>query len=141
MTPDDLKKLRSEAGLTQGQLADQLGMSLRAFQDLEAGKAAVREVHRLALVGLGLIPAADDREALAGQAARMVARYDRSIEVARATLKRIDRGMKFFEAQGSEPMREVTAQRRAETVDAIAAAQDARRLWQAVAPVELADED
>jgi transcriptional regulator with XRE-family HTH domain len=50
MTPAELVALRKELlDLTQTELADLIGLSLRAYQDLEANKAAIRPVHVLAL--------------------------------------------------------------------------------------------
>ncbi len=35
---ENLKRARREAGLTQKQVAEKLGISLRAYQDIEAGR-------------------------------------------------------------------------------------------------------
>lgn len=48
MTLDDLMTLRKEAGLTQADFARRLGLSLRAYQDIETGKATLRPLHILA---------------------------------------------------------------------------------------------
>lgn len=45
MTSAELTALRKELGLTQSQMAEYLGLKLRAYQDLEAGKSEVRKVH------------------------------------------------------------------------------------------------
>lgn len=57
MTPGDLKKLRKAAGLSQTDLGNRLGMSLRGIQALESGESTIRELHRLALIGAGLLGA------------------------------------------------------------------------------------
>jgi transcriptional regulator with XRE-family HTH domain len=49
-----LKEERSDLGLTQSQMAEALGMSLRGYQDLEAGKSEYRKIHQLAVERLGL---------------------------------------------------------------------------------------
>lgn len=48
MTLDELTNLRHDLGLTQTQMADELGLKLRAYQEIEAGKAALRKMHILA---------------------------------------------------------------------------------------------
>lgn len=40
-----LKQIRTAIGATQTQMAQQMGMPLRTYQDLEAGLAKVRGVH------------------------------------------------------------------------------------------------
>lgn len=46
--------LRGKLGATQRTMADMLGMSLRAYSDLENGKASVRTIHVLAAERLTL---------------------------------------------------------------------------------------
>jgi transcriptional regulator with XRE-family HTH domain len=59
--------LREKLRLTQKSMADGLGMSLRAYSDLENGKAAVRTIHILAAERLTLRAAVtlDDPSVLA----------------------------------------------------------------------------
>ena len=38
MSRKNLKEARQKAGMTQKQVADELGISVRAYQDIEAGK-------------------------------------------------------------------------------------------------------
>lgn len=129
MNGDDLKKLRIETKLTQRELADRMGLSVRALQDLENG-GELRDIHRLALVGLGLTPSDNEDEMLAAIAARRVLAYDRRIELAEQSLQQIADGMTFHEATGSDSvMRDVTERRRAEIVENLEAYRDARRLW------------
>ena len=49
MTPDELKETRSRLGLTQTQLAQELGVTLNAVQRWEAGERPIRRVTELAL--------------------------------------------------------------------------------------------
>ena len=49
MTPDELKEVRSRLGLTQTQLANELGVTLNAVQRWEAGDRPIRRVTELAL--------------------------------------------------------------------------------------------
>ena len=49
MTPDELKEVRSRLGLTQTQLANELGVTLNAVQRWEAGERPIRRVTELAL--------------------------------------------------------------------------------------------
>ncbi|MDB5452956.1 MAG: hypothetical protein JWO33_1534 [Caulobacteraceae bacterium] len=48
MTPEDLKALRLRTGLKQRAFAQELGLSLRAYQLLEAGASPIRRLHALA---------------------------------------------------------------------------------------------
>ncbi|RIY00200.1 XRE family transcriptional regulator [Aureimonas flava] len=54
MTVEEFIALRKRLGLTQTQLANYLGMSLRAIQDIENGRSALRLVHVLAIERLSL---------------------------------------------------------------------------------------
>jgi transcriptional regulator with XRE-family HTH domain len=54
MSPEHLKDFRRTSGLTQAQMADQLDMSHRAYQDLEKPGARIRGVYALAILGLSL---------------------------------------------------------------------------------------
>jgi transcriptional regulator with XRE-family HTH domain len=56
---DDLIELRKELGLTQQQMADELGMVLRAYQGIEAGESEYRRIHRLASERIALQIAVD----------------------------------------------------------------------------------
>lgn len=49
MNRSDLPVLRAKLGLTQTGLADLLGITLRAYQAIEAGDSALRPVHVLAI--------------------------------------------------------------------------------------------
>jgi transcriptional regulator with XRE-family HTH domain len=49
MTPDELVSLRKRLDLTQQGLGELIGLGLRAYQDLEAGKSPIRPLHVLAL--------------------------------------------------------------------------------------------
>jgi transcriptional regulator with XRE-family HTH domain len=65
MSPDELKKLRKDAGLTQTELAERLGMSLRGVQELETRPGAIRPIHELALKGLSLTAASSSEGPMA----------------------------------------------------------------------------
>jgi transcriptional regulator with XRE-family HTH domain len=54
MTIDDLISLRKGMGLTQSDLAQLLGMSTRALQQIENGRSELREVHILAVERIAL---------------------------------------------------------------------------------------
>ncbi len=45
MSYNDLLAMRKELGLTQAEMADRMGVPFRTYQDLEAGKSAVRPIH------------------------------------------------------------------------------------------------
>lgn len=75
MTPGELFSLRKRLDLTQAGLAELMGLSLRAYQDLEGGKSPIRILHVLALERAGeklavtakdpmMAPAAVRRDAL-----------------------------------------------------------------------------
>lgn len=49
MSATDLVALRSQLGLTQLSMAKKIGLSLRAFQNLESGKARLRPLHERAI--------------------------------------------------------------------------------------------
>lgn len=40
--------IRKNFGATQAEMADAMGMSLRGYEELEAGRVSLRKVHRLA---------------------------------------------------------------------------------------------
>jgi len=50
----DLVAFRENIGLTQAQLAARLGMHSRTYQELEAGKSKLRDVHALAIERIAL---------------------------------------------------------------------------------------
>lgn len=54
MTPADLRDWRKSADLSQGQLAMAIGLSLRQYQEIEAGATALRPLHRNALEHVSL---------------------------------------------------------------------------------------
>jgi transcriptional regulator with XRE-family HTH domain len=56
---EDLVQLRKGLGLTQQEMADHLGMALRAYQAIEAGESEYRYIHRLAAERVALAIAAD----------------------------------------------------------------------------------
>jgi len=56
---EDLANLRKEMRLTQQQMADALGMALRAYQSIESGESEYRFIHRLAAERVALMIAAD----------------------------------------------------------------------------------
>lgn len=49
MTPDDLRALRDAWDLTQKDMAEKIGLSLRQYQSLEGGEFAIRRLHELAI--------------------------------------------------------------------------------------------
>ena len=49
LTPENLKLLRKGLGLSQTEMGDAIGLSLRAYQDLESGRAELRKLHELAI--------------------------------------------------------------------------------------------
>lgn len=55
--------------------------------------------------------------------------YDEQIASSHKAIARVDGGMKFYEAVGDEPMREVTSDYRASTLTHIAVLNDARTMW------------
>jgi transcriptional regulator with XRE-family HTH domain len=62
MTPDDLTTLRKALHLTQADMAERIGMSRRAYLDLEAGKAELRPVHVAAVERVALAVAVERGE-------------------------------------------------------------------------------
>lgn len=56
---EDLIELRKSLDLTQTQMAQEMGLSLRAYQAIEAGESAYRMVHRLAAERIALMKAVD----------------------------------------------------------------------------------
>ncbi|TGP28216.1 XRE family transcriptional regulator [Mesorhizobium sp. M2D.F.Ca.ET.232.01.1.1] len=54
LTPSELVALRAELGLTQTEMADEIGLKLRAYQDLEGGKSPIRKLHTLAIERVAL---------------------------------------------------------------------------------------
>lgn len=76
MTRDELARLRKSLGLTQADMADRVGLSPRAYQDIENGRSVLRPVHAHAAERVALAvavergdpmmaPASIRREALA----------------------------------------------------------------------------
>jgi len=45
MSYNDLLAIRKELDLTQAEMADRMGVPFRTYQDLEAGKSALRPIH------------------------------------------------------------------------------------------------
>lgn len=62
MTPDELIALRKSFAFTQTTMAGRLGMSYRAYSDLETGKAQIRQVHAMAVECLAIRIAAETGE-------------------------------------------------------------------------------
>lgn len=63
--------------------------------------------------------------------ARRVAEYQRRVEINQRAVALIDDGTtRYYEAVGQEPMRDVTAERRADILQHIEALQSAIRAWQ-----------
>jgi transcriptional regulator with XRE-family HTH domain len=54
----DIRELRDRLGLHQSQMAEKMGLSTRAYQDLEADPAKVRKLHWLAAERVSLDVAA-----------------------------------------------------------------------------------
>ncbi|GBD48083.1 helix-turn-helix domain-containing protein [Methylopila sp. Yamaguchi] len=54
MTADDLRALRDRANLTQLGMASLVGLSLRAYQDIENGVSEFRDLHRVAIERVAL---------------------------------------------------------------------------------------
>jgi len=54
MNVGDLKALRDRAGITQAEMADLIGLSHRAYQDVEAGASKLRNLHALAVERVSL---------------------------------------------------------------------------------------
>jgi len=49
MTQTDLKKIRTRLGLTQAEMAEKMGLSLRGYQDKEYGKRPVTKQDEIIL--------------------------------------------------------------------------------------------
>ena len=65
-TPDGselLRKMRSGALLTQARMAELMGVPLRTYEDLEAGRSTVRKIHANAALFALIQNAADGRGA------------------------------------------------------------------------------
>jgi len=80
MTPYDLLTLRVALGFAnQTEMAEAIGLKLRAYQDLEGGKSPIRKIHELALDRVTLRRAAEVGEPL------MLPRpmYDEVVQIAR----------------------------------------------------------
>lgn len=59
MTTQDLIALRNAIGMTQAELARAIGLSTRAYQDIESSGAPVKLRHQLAIERIALDEAAD----------------------------------------------------------------------------------
>ncbi len=57
-TPQDLRDLREKLGLSQTQMAHEMGLGLRAYQTLEAPNGNVRKLHWVAAQRVSLYVAA-----------------------------------------------------------------------------------
>lgn len=65
----DLAALRKALGLTQSEMAEQIGLSPRAYHDVESGKAPYRLTHRLAAERAALALAVERRNPMLAPAA------------------------------------------------------------------------
>ena len=54
MTVDELKILREELGLNQRQMAAEIGLKLRAYQNIETGQSQLRKLHQPAVERVAL---------------------------------------------------------------------------------------
>lgn len=54
---DRLKQLRQDLGLSQAQMADKMGLPLRTYEDIEAGRSKLRPIHMRAAMMAGLLVA------------------------------------------------------------------------------------
>jgi len=71
MTVDELIALRKRLGLTQAQMADRIGLGLRAYTEIENGRSALRGIHVAAAERVSLAIAAERGDPmLAAPAAR-----------------------------------------------------------------------
>lgn len=61
MTGDDLKALRKSLGLTQAQMGKEMGLSLRAYTDVETSPADLRQIHQMAAALVSLKQAVAQR--------------------------------------------------------------------------------
>jgi transcriptional regulator with XRE-family HTH domain len=59
---EDLIDLRNSLGLTQQQMAEQLGLALRSYQAIESGESPYRYIHRLAAERVALMLAVDKQQ-------------------------------------------------------------------------------
>lgn len=57
MKAEKLQAIRKGLGFTQTGMANQMGMSLRAYQALEKGESEVRDIHLLAAERVAMINA------------------------------------------------------------------------------------
>lgn len=92
MQDRDLKALRKSAGLSQADLAQQIGFSTPYVGEIERGEKAL-----------------EDRVWAAALVAARRKRYEEARAEAQAMLDSIRAGFQFTESRGSEPMRDVTA--------------------------------
>jgi len=84
MTLAELIELRNRLDLSQTQMAEQLGLSLRAYQEIENGRAVFRRIHALAVERIALRFAAwSEHKAIADRTALMS--KELAADVARAS--------------------------------------------------------
>lgn len=57
LTPEALVTLRATLGFTQTEMANEIGLGLRAYQDLEGAKSPIRKTHVLAIERVALTQA------------------------------------------------------------------------------------
>ncbi|CAM5657664.1 hypothetical protein MAUB1S_11445 [Mycolicibacterium aubagnense] len=58
LTPESLAALRAVLGFNQTEMANRIGLGLRAYQDLEGNKSTIRKTHILAIERVVLSEAA-----------------------------------------------------------------------------------
>jgi len=62
---DRLKRLRLDLGLSQIMMADKMGLPLRTYEDIEAGRSKVRPIHmRAAMMAALIVAHAEDDTSL-----------------------------------------------------------------------------
>jgi len=59
MTPSELRKVREDLGYTKPVMAELIGLSLRGYEEIEAGRSELRLIHANATVGMLLNHYAD----------------------------------------------------------------------------------
>jgi len=136
MTPDTLRTLRKQAGLTQAELAERLHMSLRGVQELESGATQIRGLHVLALSAIGLGDPPSPARAAAALAARRVLYWDQEIDLqerAGVLIRNGDLVLRTRRADGQalDDAEETLRQNQV----LLEAAREARALWAGVAGV------
>lgn len=144
----EVQQIRKAIGMTQTEMAEVLGLGLRAYQDIEAGKSKERPGHvraarqhqkdyalRCALFGAGQAP--EDRDQLvAHHARRQIHHYREDLDQARRAIAAIDAGtLAIHERTADHPaQRDITAERRAELERQIRQLEELVILWKGHLP-------